>query len=97
MCRMAPQSFVRDRFWNALAQSVRCGANAGMGTRDTSASFGIQSVHTLTMLGVAYFGAIRMACPVAFVWLSLLVDWLVSLTISYGWMKSGMWKRLEVS
>jgi Na+-driven multidrug efflux pump len=34
---------------------------------------------------------------VALVWLSLPVAWLVGLTISYGWMKSGIWKRLEIS
>ncbi len=70
---------------------------AVLGTGDTAASLGIEFVLTLTMLGAAYFGAIHMAWPVALVWLSLPIMWLVGLTISYGWMKSGIWKRLEIS
>jgi len=48
-------------------------------------------------VGAAYFGAIHMAWPAPLVWLSLPIMWLVGLTISYGWMKSGIWKRLEIS
>jgi len=70
---------------------------AVLGTGDTAASLGIEFVLTLTMLGLTYFGAIQMALPVALVWLSLPIAWLVCLTISYGWMKSGIWKRLELS
>jgi multidrug resistance protein, MATE family len=70
---------------------------AVLGTGDTAASLGIEFVLTLTMLGLTYFGAIHMAWPVALVWLSLPIAWLICLTISYGWMKSGMWKRLELS
>jgi multidrug resistance protein, MATE family len=70
---------------------------AVLGTGDTAASLGIEFALTLTMLGLTYFGAIHMAWPVALVWLSLPVMWLVGLTISYGWMRSGIWKRLEIS
>jgi|SRR5262245_41101333 len=70
---------------------------AVLGTGDTAASLGIEFVLTLTMLGLTYFGAIHMAWPVALVWLSLPIAWLVCLAISYGWMKSGKWKRLEIS
>src|SRR5262249_40051213 len=70
---------------------------AVLGTGDTAASLGIEVALTMTMLGLTYFGAIHMAWPVALVWLSLPVAWLVGLTISYGWIKSGMWKRLKIS
>jgi putative MATE family efflux protein len=70
---------------------------AVLGTGDTSASLGIEFLLTLTMLGLTYFGAIHMAWPVSLVWLSLPIAWLVCLMISYGWMRSGMWKRLEIS
>jgi len=70
---------------------------AVLGTGDTAAFLGIEVALTLTMLGLTYFGAIHMAWPMALVWLSLPIAWLVCLMISYGWMKSGMWKRLEIS
>jgi len=70
---------------------------AVLGTGDTAASLVIEFALTMTMLGVAYFGAIHMAWPAPLVWLSLPIMWLVGLTISYGWMKSGIWKRLEIS
>jgi Na+-driven multidrug efflux pump len=70
---------------------------AVLGTGDTAASLGIEFALTLTMLGAAYFGAIHMAWPAPLVWLSFPIAWLVCLTISYGWMKSGMWKRLETT
>jgi len=70
---------------------------AVLGTGDTAASLGIELALTLTMIGATYFGAIHMAWPAPLVWLSLPISWLVCLTISYGWMKSGIWKRLEIS
>jgi len=70
---------------------------AVLGTGDTAASLVIEIALTLTMIGAAYFGAIHMAWPAPLVWLSLPIMWLVGLTISYGWMKSGIWKRLEIS
>jgi len=66
------------------------------GTGDTPAALGIELVLTLAMLGAAYLSAIHLAWTVEFVWLSLPIGWLICLTISYGWMKSGIWKRLEI-
>ena len=40
--------------------------------------------------------AIHLAWPLAIVWLTVPITWLVCLMISYGWIKSGFWKRLEV-
>src|SRR5262252_651415 len=70
---------------------------AVLGTGDTAAFLGIELALTLTMLFGAYFGAIHMAWPSPLVWSSLPIAWLVGLMISYGWMKSGIWKRLEIS
>ena len=69
---------------------------AVLGTGDTAASLGIELVLTLTMLGVTYFSAIHLGWPVEFAWASLPISWLLGLTISYGWVRSGLWKRLEV-
>jgi Na+-driven multidrug efflux pump len=65
-------------------------------TGDTTAALGIDFVLTLVMLGVTYVAAIHLAWPLAIVWLTVPITWLVCLMISYGWIKSGFWKRLEV-
>ena len=66
------------------------------GTGDTAASLAIDFLLTLVMLGVTYLAAIHFAWPMAMVWLSVPITWLVCLAACYGWMKSGIWKRLEV-
>jgi len=66
------------------------------GTGDTTAALGIEVVLTVTMLGIAYFAAIVLAGPVALIWVSMPIAWMVCLTISYSWMKAGIWKRLEI-
>ncbi len=66
------------------------------GTGDTAAALGIDVLLTLVMLGVTYLAAIHLAWPMALVWLAVPITWLVCLTASYGWIKSGIWKRLEV-
>ncbi len=66
------------------------------GTGDTAAALGIELILTGTMLGMAYLTAIPLAWPVELVWLSLPIAWLVCLVISYVWMKSRMWQRLQI-
>jgi len=65
-------------------------------TGDTAAALGIDFLATLVMLGITYLAAIHLAWPIAWVWVAVPITWLVCLTISYGWIKSGIWKRLEV-
>jgi multidrug resistance protein, MATE family len=69
---------------------------AVVGTGDTAAALGIEFVLTLVMLGLTYLAAIHLAWPIALVWLSLPITWLVCLTVSYSWMKSGIWRRLKI-
>ena len=66
------------------------------GTGDTAATLGIEFVLTLVMLGLTWLAAIHFGWPMALVWLSLPITWLVCLAVCYGWMKSGIWKRLEL-
>lgn len=66
------------------------------GTGDTAAALAIDLVLTFVMLGVTYVAAIHLAWPMALVWLSVPITWLVCLAASYGWIKSGIWKRLEL-
>jgi len=69
---------------------------AVVGTGDTAAAFGIELLTTAVMLGVSYLAAIHLAWPIALIWLSVPITWLVCLAASYAWMKSGIWKRLAV-
>jgi MATE family multidrug resistance protein len=66
------------------------------GTGDTAAALGIELILTGTMLGIAYLTAIPLAWPVELVWISLPIAWSVCLLISYLWMKSRMWQRLQI-
>ncbi len=69
---------------------------AVVGTGDTAAALGIELLLTLLMIGLTWFAAIHLAWPMVFVWASVPITWLVCLAVCYGWMKSGIWKRLEV-
>jgi len=49
---------------------------------------------SMVMLCLTWFLAIYLAWPMSLVWLAVPIAWLVSLAVSYGWIKSGIWKRL---
>ena len=66
------------------------------GTGDTTAALGIDFVLTLVMLGLTWVAAIHLAWPMTLVWLAVPITWLICLAASYSWIKSGVWKRLEV-
>jgi putative MATE family efflux protein len=66
------------------------------GTGDTLAAFGIDLLLTLVMLGATYAAAIHFAWPISVVWMSAPITWMLGLAASYAWMRSGIWKRLEV-
>src|SRR5262245_22999929 len=69
---------------------------AVVGTGDTAAVLGIEGALTLVMLGVAWLAAIHWQWPQVLVWSAVPASWLVCLLLSWGWMKSGAWQRLEV-
>jgi putative MATE family efflux protein len=69
---------------------------AVVGTGDTKAALGIEGALTLVMLGLAWLAAIHMQWPQVLVWSSVPVASLVCLVLSWAWMKSGAWRRLEV-
>ena len=69
---------------------------AVVGTGDTAAAFGIELLRTMVMLCLTWFIAIHLAWPMSLVWLAVPIAWLVSLALSYGWIKSGIWKRLAI-
>jgi Na+-driven multidrug efflux pump len=67
---------------------------AVLGTGDPRAALGIEITLTIVMLAACYVVAIPLAAGPALTWCSLGLGWLVTLVLSYGWMKSGAWKRL---
>jgi Na+-driven multidrug efflux pump len=69
---------------------------AVVGTGDTAAALGIEGALTLVMLGLAWVAAIQLQWPPVLVWSSVPASWLVCLVLSWAWMKSGAWQRLEV-
>jgi MATE family, multidrug efflux pump len=66
---------------------------AVIGTGDTPAALGIEIVLTAVMLVTCYITAVVLAGG-GLVWLSLAAAALVTLLVSYGWMRSGMWRRI---
>jgi putative MATE family efflux protein len=66
------------------------------GTGDTAAALGIEVILTIVMITLTWLAAIQLGWPLALIWLAVPATKLVCLTASYGWMKSGIWKRLEV-
>jgi putative MATE family efflux protein len=69
---------------------------AVVGTGDTAAAFAIELLRTMVMLCLTWFIAIHLAWPMSLVWLAVPIAWLVSLAVSYSWIKSGIWKRLAI-
>jgi len=65
---------------------------AVLGTGDTRAALGIEITLTVVMLTTCWLAAIPLAGGPALTWCSLGLGWLVTLAVSYGWMKSGAWK-----
>jgi MATE family multidrug resistance protein len=69
---------------------------AVVGTGDTAAALGIEFVISLVMLGLTWFAAIHFGWPITAVWMAVPIACLVCLSISFGWMKSGFWRRLQI-
>jgi MATE family multidrug resistance protein len=80
----------------ALAMAVVVPAEmwftAVLGTGDTRAALGIEITLTIVMLASCWVLAMPLAAGPALTWCSLALGWLVTLGVSYGWLKSGAWK-----
>jgi putative MATE family efflux protein len=70
--------------------------SAVAGTGDTMATFVIELALTTCILAYAYVTAIRLGLPLEIVWLAEVVGWLICLTLSWGWLRAGRWRRLQV-
>jgi multidrug resistance protein, MATE family len=66
------------------------------GTGDTTAALGIEAIITGAMLGCAYIAAVPLGMPLPKIWFSLPLAWAACLLLSYAWVRSGFWNRLEI-
>ncbi len=66
------------------------------GTGDTRAGSAFDSLAAVVMLGWAFVAALVLRQRVGVIWAALPVSWAVSLVLSYGWMRSGRWKRVTI-
>lgn len=70
--------------------------SAVAGTGDTRITLAIQCFTTLSVLSFAAFTALWVGLPLAIILLAEVVGWLVCLLLSWAWMRSGRWLRLEI-
>jgi putative MATE family efflux protein len=66
------------------------------GTGDTVAALVIECLLAATMLGSAYVAAFVIGTDLAGIWMSIPISALLCGLLSYAWMKSEKWKRLEI-
>jgi putative MATE family efflux protein len=69
-------------------------AAAVIGTGDTFASFWIEAVLTVVMVGCAYVTALVLDLPLYYVWMAIPLSWLACFLLSYFWMHSEQWKKM---
>jgi len=69
-------------------------AAAVIGTGDTFASFWIEAVLSVVMIGGAYLAASVLDLPLYYVWMVIPISWLVCWVLSFFWIRSGHWKKM---
>jgi MATE family, multidrug efflux pump len=70
--------------------------SAVSGTGDTGVAFLIEFALTVAMVLVAYLAGFTLRLSLGYVWASLPVSWLLCLSLSYGWIRTGHWRRLAI-
>ena len=66
------------------------------GTGDTAASLGIEIVTSVFVLGFAYYAALVASLPLASVWFAEVIGWVICLALSWYWLRSGLWRRMQI-
>ena len=76
----------------AVAVPAMTWSGALQGTGDTAAVSAIESIVAVVAVGWALVAALVVQASLVYIWLSLPVSWLLGLTLSYSWMRSGHWE-----
>jgi len=83
-------------FATVLAVPANIIASAVAGTGDTVATLVIEFIVSISILSYAYYGALIAGFSLEFIWLSEVIGWSVCLLLSWIWLRSGHWKRLNI-
>jgi len=71
-------------------------ASAVAGTGDTMVTLGIELIVSLSVLGYAYYAAFIADFSLESIWIAEIIGWSVCLLLSWVWLRSGVWKRLNI-
>jgi Na+-driven multidrug efflux pump len=71
-------------------------ASAVAGTGDTMVTLGIELIVSLCVLGYAYYAAFIASFSLESIWIAEIIGWSVCLLLSWAWLRSGVWKRLNI-
>lgn len=71
-------------------------ASAVAGTGDTVVTLLIEFIVSLCTLGYVYYAALIAEYSLVYIWFGEVIGWGVCLLLSWAWLQSGYWKRLNL-
>jgi len=71
-------------------------ASAIAGTGDTAVTLAIEVIVSLCILGYTYYAAFIADYSFGYIWFAEVIGWGVCLLLSWVWLQSGYWKRLNI-
>lgn len=71
-------------------------ASSVAGTGDTVITFITEVIVSVSVLAYAYYAAFIAELPLEYIWLTELIGWTLYLLLSWAWLQSGRWKRLNI-
>lgn len=66
------------------------------GTGDTTVTLVIEIIVSTTILVYTYYAAFVADFSLTYIWFAEVIGWLVCLVLSWSWLYSGAWKRLNI-
>jgi len=66
------------------------------GTGDTLVTFATEVIVSLSVLAYAYYAAFIAEFSLEYIWLTEIIAWTLYLLLSWSWLRSGFWKRLNI-
>ena len=71
-------------------------ASSVAGTGDTVVSFTTEVIVSFSILAYAYYAAFIAEFPFEYIWFTEIIGWTLYLLLSWLWLQSGFWKRLNI-
>ncbi len=66
------------------------------GTGDTMVTFATEVIVSLSILSYAYYAAFIAEFSLEYIWFTEIIAWVLYLFLSWLWLQSGFWKRLNI-